>query len=155
MWVYVFHQFGKILTYQLLKYCLSPILSLSPLFRILIRGPLDILTILHTSLMLCSVFSILLFLPASNCVFSLDLPSSSIILSFAVSSLLLSLSSEFLISYSVICCIMTFWSTIDCVYSGGPRDLKSCYLDGIAYYTTRLYSIDLLGPPLCMWFFVE
>ena len=60
----------------------------------LFLGVLDILIILHMSLMCYSMFSILVFLDASDCVFSLDLPSLSIVLSSAISSLLLNLVSS-------------------------------------------------------------
>ena len=58
----------------------------------------DILIILYMSLMCYSVFSILVFLGASDCVSPLDLPSLSVVLSSAIFSLLLNLSSEFFIS---------------------------------------------------------
>lgn len=71
MWVHVFHQFGRIISCYLLKYCFCPIFSsLSSVFGTLIRGMLYIFSISHISLMLCSVFHSFISWLFELCIFS-------------------------------------------------------------------------------------
>lgn len=84
--------------------------SLPSLFGALIRGMLDILTISYMSDNLLCIFHLFI---AWCFKFYIDLPSSSVILSFAIPSLLLNLCSltcKWVLNF--LYCIFQFWMSI-------------------------------------------